>query len=631
MIDKALEILKSYWGYTSFRPLQDEIIEEIISGKDVLALMPTGGGKSITFQVPGLLMDGLCLVVSPLISLIKDQVDNLKSRNIEAEYIVSGMDFRAIDRILDNCIYGTTDFLYVSPERLRSELFIERFKQMKIAFIAVDEAHCISQWGYDFRPSYLQIAEIRQYHPKASILALTASATPDVVIDIQEKLEFKKKNLLSTSFERENLHYVVIKEENKRDRILSGLNSRPGSGIIYVRSRKLTRDLAFWLQNMGVSASAYHAGLSPDIKDKIQKDWKKEKTRIIVATNAFGMGIDKPNVRTVIHYDLPDSVEAYFQEAGRAGRDGLRAYAVLVYNQGDIHSLEERVIRGFPSMDVIRKVYAGIGNFYQLAHGSGKDENFVFDIVALSERLDLKIIDIYNSIKILERVGYFHLSDSLHQPSKLKIKVKQSDLYYFEVANPKFEEFLKTILRSYSGLFDNHVNFNEYLIARRLKTDVKDLLEQLKYLDKIGLIEYLPTNDKPQITYLVERVPEERIQISYEAYGGLKERQVARSEAMIDYVEEQICRNIQLLNYFGEKEVKACGKCDVCLLNKRKNKDRNELEISVKKLLQSGVNEIDLILKELPILDEEAILAILRFYAEEGLVRRENDTKWIWN
>lgn len=631
MMEKAHEILKSYWGFTSFRPLQDEIIEEIIHGRDVLALMPTGGGKSITFQVPGLFMNGLCLVVSPLISLIKDQVDNLRSRKIQAEYIVSGMDFREIDRILDNCIYGNTDFLYVSPERLRSELFIERFKQMKIAFIAIDEAHCISQWGYDFRPSYLQIAEIRKFQPKASILALTASAIPEVVEDIQDKLEFKVKNVLSTSFERENLHYVVIKEENKRDRILRGLHARPGSGIIYVRSRKLTRDLAFWLQNMGISAAAYNAGISPEIKDKIQSDWKKEKIRVIVATNAFGMGIDKANVRTVIHYDLPDSIEAYFQEAGRAGRDGLRAYAVLVYNQGDINSLLERVERGFPPIEIIRKVYAGIGNYYKLAFGSGKNESFVFDIVSLAERLELKIIDVFNSIKILERVGYFQLSDSLHQPSKLKIKVNQSDLYFFEVANPKFEILLKTLLRSYTGLFDSHVQFNEYLIAKRLKLDVKELTTQLKYLDKIELIEYLPSTDKPQITFLVERIPEDRLHISYEAYGGLKERQIERSEAMIDYVQKPLCRNIQLLQYFGEKEARACGKCDVCLMEKRNNKDRKELELKVKSLIQSGRNDLDDIIKELPIIEEELVLEILRFYADEGVVRREKNNKWFWN
>lgn len=630
-MEKALEVLKTYWGYSSFRPLQSEIIENIIDNKDVLALMPTGGGKSITFQVPGLMKEGVCLVVSPLIALIKDQVENLKSRKISAEYIVSGMDFREIDRILDNCVYGDIDFLYVSPERLKSELFIERFKQMKVAFIAVDEAHCISQWGYDFRPSYLEIADIRVFHPQASILALTASATPDVVDDIQEHLEFKKKNLLSTSFLRENLHYVVIEENNKKERILRGLQARVGTGIVYVRSRKLTRELASWLQSMGISAAPYHAGLSPEVKDKIQADWKQERVRIIVATNAFGMGIDKANVRIVIHYDLPDSVEAYFQEAGRAGRDGLKAYAVLVYNQADILSLKERINLGFPKIEIIKKVYGGVANFYQLAYGSGLNQSFIFDIISLSDRLKISVLEVFNSLKILERVGYFQLSDSLHQPSKIKIRVNQKDMYYFEVANPKYELLLKTLLRSYSGLFENHVSFSEYLIAKRLKMDVKDLLIQLRYLDKIELIEYLPASDKPQITFLKERIPSDHLEISYESYGALKERQLKRSEAMVHYVQSDICRSIQLLEYFGEKGATECGKCDVCIRNKRKEKETQELEEKLKTLIQSGKNDIDMILKELPIIDEEKILDILRSYADEGLVRRDSDNKWFWN
>ena len=629
-MDKALEVLKTYWGFTSFRPLQDEIIQEIISTNDVLALMPTGGGKSITFQVPGLMMEGICIVVSPLIALIKDQVSNLKQRKIAAEYIVSGMDFREIDRILDNCRFGDIKFLYVSPERLKTELFIERFKQMNVSFIAIDEAHCISQWGYDFRPSYLQIADIRQYHPKAPILALTASATPDVVDDIQDKLAFSRKNVLSTSFVRENLHYIVIEEENKRQRILRGVKARPGSGIIYVRSRKLTRDLALWLKSNGISAAPYHAGLSPELKDKTQQEWKEEKIRIIVATNAFGMGIDKANVRTVIHYDLPDSLEAYFQEAGRAGRDGLRAYAVLVFNKGDIVGLKERIERGYPKIEVIKKVYSGISNFYQLAYGSGKDESFNFDIISIADRIDLSVLEVFNSIKILERIGVYHLSDSLHQPSRIKVKVNQKDLYYFEVANPKHELLLKTLLRSYSGLFDNYVKINEYLIAKRVRVGVSELLKQLKYLDSIELVDYLPANDKPKITFLEERIPEDHLHISYESYGALKEQQIKRSESMINYVNADRCRNIQLLAYFGEISTEECGKCDVCLRKNRKKDNNLELEKSLIKILKGGNRNLSEILVELPRIEEERILEIFRYLADEGLISRTVDDKWKW-
>ncbi len=629
-MSQALEVLKEYWGFTSFRPLQEEIIEEVLAGNDVLALMPTGGGKSLTFQVPGLLMDGVCVVISPLIALIKDQVANLKERKIAAEYIVSGMDFREIDRILDNCIYGDTKFLYVSPERLKNELFIERFKQMKVALIAVDESHCISQWGYDFRPSYLQIADSRQYQPKASILALTASATPSVVDDIQKRLEFSKKNVLSTSFERENLHYIVIEDENKRQRVLRGVQTREGSGIIYVRSRKLTRELALWLKNNGISAAPYHAGLSPELKDKTQEEWKKEKVRIIVATNAFGMGIDKANVRTVIHYDIPDSIEAYFQEAGRAGRDGLRAYAVLVYNKGDVIALKERIERGYPEISVIKKVYSGIANYYQLAFGSGMEESFNFDIIAIAERINLTVLQVFNSIKILERTGYYHLSDSLHQPSKLKIKVNQAELYYFEVANSKHELLIKTLLRSYSGLFDSYVKINEYLIAKRTRVDVKELVKQLKYLDSIELIDYLPANDKPKITFLVERIPEEHLEISYESYGALKEQQLKRGESMIAFVNAEKCRNIQLLEYFGETSAEECGKCDVCLRKKRAEGNDLELENNLVAVLKKGERGLNEILAELPRIEEDKILEILRFMADEGLVNRSKEDKWKW-
>jgi ATP-dependent DNA helicase RecQ len=379
---------------------------------------------------------------------------------------------------------------------------------------------------------------------------------------------------------------------------------------------------------MGVKAAAYHAGLDPEHKDRIQAQWKKEDIRIMVATNAFGMGIDKANVRTVIHYELPDSIEAYFQEAGRAGRDGLRAYAIMFYNDSDKRLVKEKIENSFPSIEVIKKVYSGIANYYKLAHGSGINQNFTFDIIAISERTDLKVIDVFNSIKILERSGYFQLSDSLHKPSRLKIKVSQSDLYYFEVANPKFEKVLKTLLRSYSGLFDSYVNINEHLISRRLGIDVKEFMDQLMYLNKIEVIEYLPANDKPQITFLLERLPDDRIRIDYESYGALKERQLKRCDAMLAYVETARCRNIQLLEYFGEQNTKKCGKCDVCL---ESTSDSAEIELKLRELLIHKKLSFDTILQELKVKNEKIIIDLLRKYADEGLIRKEENDLWAWN
>lgn len=625
-----LEILKSYWGYTTFRPLQEEIIEEVIIGQDLLVLMPTGGGKSLTYQVPGLLMDGICLVVSPLIALIKDQVQQLQSRKINAEYIVSGMDYREIDRVLDNCIYGKTKFLYVSPERLKTEIFIERFKQMNVSFIAVDEAHCISQWGYDFRPAYVEIADIRQFHPKAGILALTATATAEVVEDIQEKLLFLRKKVLHRSFYRESLHYIVVKEENKRERLLRGLKALSGSTIIYVKSRRSTREISEWLKKSGISSAPYHAGLTPEIKDRAQKNWLEDKVRVMVATNAFGMGIDKANVRLVIHLDLPDSIEAYFQEAGRAGRDGLRAHAVLLYSNADIKLLKERIGWSFPPLDTIKNVYSDIGSYYQLAFGSGLNETFPFDASDFSQRYDFKLFDVYSCLRILEREGYLLLNESLRQPSKIKLKVNQNELYFFEVANAKLEPIIKTLLRSYSGLFDDYRKINEYLLAQRLSLPVENIIDQLNYLDKVKLIEYLPANQGPQITWLVERLPKTHVTISYKTYGLLKERQEQRAEQFINYLETDICRNRQLLAYFGEKEAKDCGKCDVCLKKAMNDTETKTLETAMINFLKKGPATLQMILSSVPRLKEDWALEILRYLADEGVIVKEDENHWKW-
>ena len=619
------EILEKYWGFTSFRSIQEAIINEVLEKRDVLALMPTGGGKSITYQVPALAMDGICLVVSPLIALIKDQVEDLRKRGVEAEYIVSGMDYRDIDRILDKCIYGQSKFLYVSPERLKSRLFIERFKQMKIAFVAVDEAHCISQWGYDFRPAYTQISKLREFQSDLHFLALTASAIPEVVKDIQEQLTFKSPNVLHTSFKRENLHYIVIKEENKRERLLKGLELRKGSAIVYVRSRKLTRDLALYLEDNGISAAAYHAGLKPETKDLIQKTWKNDETRVMVATNAFGMGIDKANVRVVIHYDVPDSIEAYFQEAGRAGRDRMKAYAVLMYRDKDKEKLESSLELSFPPKELVFDIYEGIANHYQLAVGSGKNGSFDFDIVRIAEQLSIPPLHVYNAINILSREGYLHLSDSLHQPSKLKIKVSPSELYYFEVANPKFEHLLKTMLRSFQDLFESYSRFNEYQLAKRVQMDVKDLVNQLKYLDSIGLIDYLASNDRAQIVFLEERIARTNLSLSYTSYKALKERQEMRIEKMLEYIHSDGCRSRYLLEYFGEENTENCGKCDICL---KRDNPVSEKELKAKLLgLFDGDKALNIsfIRSQFKVQDEDELLRMMRHLMDEGILHREEE------
>jgi ATP-dependent DNA helicase RecQ len=610
--------------------LQQKVIEEVIAGQDLLVLMPTGGGKSITYQVPGLMMDGMCLVVSPLISLIKDQVHQLRARNISAEYLVSGMDYREIDRVLDNCIYGKIKFLYVSPERLKSELFIERFKQMNISFIAVDEAHCISQWGYDFRPAYLEISEIRHFHPKVGILALTATATPEVVEDIQDRLLFLRKHTLHRSFYRENLHYIVVKEVNKRERVLRGLKALSGSTIIYVRSRRATREISQWLNNSGISAAPYHAGLTAELKDQTQQKWLDGEIRVMVATNAFGMGIDKSNVRLVIHLDLPDAIEAYFQEAGRAGRDGLRAHAVLLYNDSDIAQLKERIGWSFPPIDTIKNVYNDIGTYYQLAFGSGLNETFAFDIADFSQRYDFKIFDVYSSLRILEREGYLFMNESLSQPSKVKFKINQRDLYYFEVANSNLEPIIKTLLRSYSGLFDEYRKINEYLLAKRLRLPVEKITDQLKYLDKVELLDYLPANQGPKLTWLVERLPKTHLRISYEQYGLLKERQEKRSNMFIDYLKTDVCRNRQLLAYFGEETAEDCGKCDVCLKNAMRKKEMKTMENEMVKVLKGGPVSLQVILSSVPKLKEDWALELLRFLADEGRIIKDDENRWKW-
>ncbi len=568
------QILTKYWGFTKFRSLQEDVINEVIAGRDVLALLPTGGGKSVCFQVPALAREGICIVVSPLIALMKDQVDGLKAKGIKAMAITSAMTRSEIDIALDNCAYGDYKFLYVSPERLGTELFKARVKKMKVNFIAVDEAHCISQWGYDFRPSYTKIAELRDLVPKVPVLALTATATPEVAKDIQKKLLFKKENLLQASFERKNLAYIVLKEEDKLARLLKICNRVKGTGIVYVRNRKKTQEIASYLKANKISADFYHAGLNPKMREQKQNAWTGNKCRVMVCTNAFGMGIDKPDVRFVAHMDLPDCPEAYFQEAGRAGRDEKKSYATLLYNEGDRLELEHNMETSFPPVDEIKKCYQSLSNYLKLAVGSGEGESFEFDISDFSKTYELNTLRVFSALKFLEREGYITLTEALFSPSRIHFAVNKEELYKFQVANQKYDDFIKMLLRSYSGTFEQFTPISENELARRSSSSRETVISYLKYLDKMQILSYVPQTELPQVIFNQARLDAKSVLISKENYTERKKQSAARMEQVLSYAgSSHKCRSQFLLAYFGEKDAYRCGICDVCL-------ERNKLELS---------------------------------------------------
>lgn len=565
------KILKQFWGFDQFRPLQEEIIRSVISGKDTLALLPTGGGKSICFQVPAIAQEGICIVISPLIALMRDQVDNLKSRGIKADAIHSGLSKREIDILLDNCVYGNIKFLYVSPERLKTEIFIARVKKMNVNLIAIDEAHCISQWGYDFRPSYLEISKLKDILPKVPFLALTATATPKVVLDIQDKLLFKKPNAFQKSFERTNLHYIVAKEEDKLGKMLKVIQKVNGTGIIYVRNRKKTKEIANYLQNRNISADYYHAGLASELRTKKQADWIQNKTRIIVSTNAFGMGIDKPDVRFVINLDLPDSLEAYFQEAGRGGRDENKSYAVLLVNESDRENLINAVENKFPSKDIIKKVYFAIGNHYRIAIGTGEGSTYPLNLNLLKSETGISTVDVYNSVLFLEQAGYFEVSEAFHNPSRIKIEVTNEQLYDFQIRNKVYASYIKLLLRSYGGMFDSFQKIKEIDLAKRTGQPVTKIINLLEKLQDLEILSYEKASDLPMITYLTPRIDIKQIRIGKEIYDERKKDALSKAEHVINYAfSDTTCRSQILLSYFGEKDASVCGHCDVCINKKKK-------------------------------------------------------------
>ncbi len=568
-------ILLKYWGFSSFRPLQEDIIQSVLDGKDTLALLPTGGGKSICYQVPAMSRDGLCLVVTPLVALMKDQVQALRNRQIPATAIYHGLSRREMDVAVDNCVFGDTKFLYLSPERLTTELIRTRIPRMNILLLAVDEAHCISQWGYDFRPPYLRIAEVRDLMPGVPILALTATATSQVIEDIQQKLQFgKSRQLFRKSFERKNLAYMVFREEDKLGRLLRISKKTQGTGIVYVRNRKKTREISDFLVREGVAADHYHAGLTTLERDMKQDAWMKERSRVIVSTNAFGMGIDKPNVRFVVHMDLPESPEAYFQEAGRAGRDGNKSFAVLLFNQSDVLDLERFHEVSYPPVEYIRKVYQCLGNYFQLAVGGGKDQSFPFDMGDFSSRYALDTLKVYNSLQFLEREGYIALSDALSHPSRIMFIADKEELYRFQVANPLYDSFIKLLLRSHSGLFSEFIRIREQDLARRAGLQTGQAEKYLSDLHRQQLLLYEKQNQQPLISWVEERLSLENLRISKENHKERKAFAWKRLKAMLDYVQsDTTCRSMFLLAYFGEKQEKRCGQCDVCI-------DRNRLDLS---------------------------------------------------
>lgn len=621
-MQKYLSILKQYWGYDQFRALQGDIIQSIASGKDTLGLMPTGGGKSLTFQVPTMAMEGICIVVTPLIALMKDQVENLKKRGITAAAIFSGMSHNEILMTLDNAVFEAYKFLYVSPERLATPIFMEKIKQAKVCMIAVDESHCISQWGYDFRPSYLRIADIRELLPDVPVLALTATATPEVVNDIQTQLHFREPNLFQKSFFRSNLAYVVRTVENKDENLLKILNSVPGTSVVYVRNRKRTKEISDFLNLNGISAENFHAGLKNETKDAKQGRWKSGETRVIVSTNAFGMGIDKAEVRTVVHMDLPDSLEAYFQEAGRAGRDEKKAYAVLLYNNGDAVKMRKRVTDSFPGKEMVVKVYEALGNYLQMGVGSGLDKVFAFDIGDFCTKFKLPILIAYNSLKILQQAGYIELTDEQDSSSRLLFTVGKDDLYKLK-QTPEQERLVHILLRSYTGLFTDLASISEETIAKRLEWTRDKVYEELVGLAKERIIQFIPRKKTPYLTFVREREATERVVLGKEAYDDRRERYIARVKSVLDYAqEENICRNQILLTYFGEKESKPCGKCDICLKKKETQVSDEDFE-AIRQLIQQELYAEELtvnaLIKKIPFKEPKA-LQVVRFMIDNNQI-----------
>jgi ATP-dependent DNA helicase RecQ len=628
------QILIRYWGYPDFRPVQEDIIKSVAAGHDTLGLLPTGGGKSLTFQVPTLAGDGMCLVVTPLIALMKDQVGKLIQKGIKAMALHSGLTREEIDIGLNNAIFGNYKFLYVSPERLTTDIFRIRLPQMNLSLVTVDEAHCISQWGYDFRPSYLKIADLREQIPEIPFLALTATATGKVIDDIQEKLKFREKNVLRASFQRRNLVYTVKHIDDKDRYLLDLLHQLDGSGIVYARSRKKTRDLANYLRQEKISCDYYHAGLPQDSRHRKQSEWMTGHTRVIISTNAFGMGIDKPDVRFVIHMDIPDSIESYFQEAGRAGRDGKTAHAILLYSPSDRKSIEQRVRMNYPEIEEIKQIYRAIGNYYQIPVGTARNQVFDFNVADFASRYKLSIVTIYSSLKFMQMEGYLELTEEIYNPSKLKFLVSRDELYKFQIANVDFDTFIKLILRTYTGLFTDYVTIYEGALANQAKVKPELIIQYLKRLSSMGIIRYIPQKKTPVIIFTEERLDIKSLHISKEHYLDRKREYITRLDTLMEYASGMNrCRSLYLLAYFGEKGRDKCGQCDVCMQDQLLDVNKYEFDGAVEEartLLRNQPLSLDELVKEL-VLPEEKSIIVIRWLLDHNKILKGLDERFSWN
>lgn len=629
MENKNLEILKQYWGHESFRPLQEDVINSVLLGRDTLALMPTGGGKSICFQVPALQLAGICIVVSPLIALMKDQVQNLRKKGIEAVAIISGMSHREVDIALDNCVYGKVKFLYIAPERLYNDLVLERIRYMKVGLFAIDEAHCISQWGYDFRPAYLELAKLRKIHSNTPFLALTATATPRVVDDIQDKLSFVGRQVFQQSFRRDNLAYIVLAEEDKMGRMLRMIHRIGGAGVIYVRNRRETQEVSQYLVNHGVPADFYHAGLDTQTRSQKQDSWMENRIRVIVATNAFGMGIDKPDVRFVLHLDVPDSLEAYYQEAGRAGRDGKKAFPVLMFHQADREKLWANFENSFPPITFIQQVYHHLGNYFQLGYGAGQGLSFDFDVVDFCKRYQVDILPTLSALKFLERDGWISVSEAVFISARFKFEVDYQELYKFQVQSAKYDPLIKLILRTTGGVFDFYTSLNEYELAKKLKIAYEKVVDMLRGLQKLELASYLPKTDAPQLTFRQARVDYKHLFIDTAFITERKRIKEEQIKAMYAYLDTKDCRSIALQTYFGETTETPCGVCDLCLTRQHRADLHGKLKEEIKTALLAGEKDVKELVDLLTLGDDEAKLHVIRLLLDkEEIILREGIYSW---
>lgn len=623
------DILEKYWGYSSFRPMQEDIINSALKGDDTLALMPTGGGKSICFQVPALCKEGICLVISPLIALIKDQVQNLGKRGIKALAVYSGMSFSQIDATLDNAIYGSYKFLYVSPERLQTPIFKERVSKMNINFLVIDEAHCISQWGYDFRPAYLNIKDIKPLIGNVPIIALTATATQKVAVDIMDVLGFKQHNIISSGFQRPNLSYVVRKTDDKYGNLVKICNGVAGGGIVYVRERRRCEEISKFLLDRGIAADFYHAGLSKDLRSYKQDAWKNNKIRVIVATNAFGMGIDKPDVRFVVHFDLPDSLEAYFQEAGRAGRDLERSWATLLFNGTDVTRLKNIFNTTFPSVDYIKDIYQKVYLHLNVAYEDGAYCVYKFNLMEFAKRFNLQSASAFYAIKYIEQLGYWELTDEMETPSKIMFIVERDELYTIQLRNPQLDAFIKSVLRIYTGLFSKMTSIDEDYIAKITMDTPLGVKEKLKELRSKGIIKYAPRVRTPLLISNSERLPESNFYLSVKEYEVRKQMYRDRMDGILGYVQcSDVCRSKMLLDYFGQRAEQECGVCDYCIA-KRNSNNHKQRRAQVQESIMGIVKEKKQIsIKQLETIAADEYLfylSTLRDMIDNNLVKIDGD------